>query len=120
MAVKKMGANIKLYDPKNCFFQSDMRSRTRTMNYGYINVRERFLCLDDSPAKAQWMDGVYSCADHVVSDFALDVYIDLLLKVQGAVKVEKREDADLVLVMEKTEGDNEISLIDSDFFLGEN
>ena len=66
------------------------------------------------------MDGVYSCADHVVSDFALDVYIDLLLKVQGAVKVEKREDADLVLVMEKTEGDNEISLIDSDFFLGEN
>ena len=119
MAVKGIGTKVKLYDPKNCFFQSDMRSRTRTMNYGYINVKERFLCLDSSPAKEQWMDGVYTYADHVVSAFSLAVYIDLLLKMQGAVKVEERENADLVMVMEKCDGDNEISLIDSDFFLGE-
>ena len=119
MAVKEIGTEVKLYDPKNCFFQSDMRTKTRTMNYGYVNVRDRFLCLDDSPAKAQWMDGVYSVADHVVSDFNLSTYIDLLLEKQGAIKVSSREDADLVLVMEKPEGDDQISLIDADFFLGE-
>ena len=118
MAVKKTGAQVSLYDPKNCFFQSDMRSRTRTMNYGYVNVRERYLCLDSTPAKEQWMDGVYTVEDHAVSDFSLASYIDLLLEEQGAVRAEKREDADLVLVMEKPGAENEISLIDSDFFLG--
>jgi hypothetical protein len=119
MAVKDIGTKVKLYDPKNCFFQSDMRTKTRTMNYGYVNVQERFLCLDDSPAKAQWMDGVYSVADHVISEFNLSTYIDLLLEKQGAIKVSSKEDADLVLVMEKPEGEDQISLIDADFFLVE-
>ena len=92
MAVKDIGTKVKLYDPKNCFFQSDMRTKTMTMNYGSVNVRERFLCLDDSPAKSQWMDGVYTVADHVISDFNLSVYIDLLLEKQGAIKVSEKED----------------------------
>ncbi|MBR0482066.1 MAG: hypothetical protein IJJ48_06320 [Firmicutes bacterium] len=119
MAVSKLGKNVKLYDPKNCFFQSDMRSRTRTMNYGYVNVKERYLCLDDSPTKAQWMDGVYTAADHTVSDFNLGEYLGLLLKKQGCERVDKAEDADIVLVMEKCSGEGQISLIDSDFFLGD-
>ena len=119
MAVKRIGTHVKLFDPKNCFFQSDMRSKTRTMNYGYINVKDRVLCLDDSPAKVQWMEGVYSVSDHTISRFNLDEYINLLLKKQGAARVENRVDADMVLVMEKAEADNQISLIDSDFFLGE-
>ena len=65
------------------------------------------------------MEGVYSVSDHTISRFNLDEYINLLLKKQGAARVENRVDADMVLVMEKAEADNQISLIDSDFFLGE-
>ena len=119
MAVDKIGTNVKLYDPKNCFFQSDMRSRTRTMNYGYVNVKDRCLCLDDSPAKEQWMNGVYSVSDHTVSEFNLERYLELLLERQGCERAEREEDADIVLVMEKCDKEGQISLIDSDFFLGE-
>ena len=118
MAVKKIGRKVGLYDPKNCFFQSDMRSRTRTLHYGYVNVPGRYLCLDDTPTKNQWVDGVYTVNDHVVSDLSLAGYIDLLLEKQGAVRTETKEEAEVTLVMEKCEAEDQISLIDNDFFLG--
>ena len=43
----------------------------------------------------------------------------MLLKKQGCERVDKAEDADIVLVMEKCSGEGQISLIDSDFFLGD-
>ena len=118
MAVSAMASKVKLYDPKNCFFQSDMRSRTRTVDYGYINVQKRYLCLDSDVPRVQGTEGAYELAEHRTSSFSLGRYIGLLLDAQGSVRVDKKEDADVVLVMEKCENDGEISLIDSDFFLG--
>ena len=89
------------------------------MNYGYVNVQERYLCLDDSPSEKQWMDGVYSVKDHNISDLNLASYISLLLERQGCERVENKDDAEVVLVMEKCSGEGEISLIDADFFFGE-
>ena len=117
LAVDKTGKKIQLYDPKNCFFYNDIRTKTRTMNYGYINVPGRYLCLDGQPAVTQWMDGVYTVQDHTVSRFTLDRYISLLLKAQQAEVVKSREDVDLELVMEKPQTDQQISLIDENFFM---
>ncbi|MCR5066590.1 MAG: hypothetical protein K6A14_00840 [Erysipelotrichaceae bacterium] len=117
MAVKKIGTNVKLYDPKNCFFYNDIRSKTRTLNYGYVNAAKRYLCLDGTVSERQWMEGAYSVKDHTTSLLNLESYLEMLLKAQGAQAVKEREESDLVLVMEKPENENEISLIDHDFFI---
>ena len=117
LAVDKAGKKVKLYDPKNCFFVNDIRTKTRTMNYGYINVPGRYLCLDGTPTEEQWMDGVYSAREHNISRLSLDRYIRLLLKAQLAEAVASREEADLELVMEKPESEKQISLIDENFFM---
>ena len=117
MAVSKLNPKVKLYDPKNCFFYSDIRTKTRTLNYGYVNVPKRYLCLDDSKTERQWMEGAYSIADHTTSRLTLESYLEMLLEGQKAQRVADRQEADVVLVMEKPEAENEISLIDSDFFI---
>ncbi len=116
MAVKSAKKNVKLYDPANCFFYNDLRSSKRTLNYGYIDVRERCLVLDDLPAERQWMDGAYSRADHRPSPLTLEVYLEMLLRAQGAVRAEGPEDCDVFLVMEKPGSEDQMSLIDNNFF----
>lgn len=116
MAVKKFGKEIKLYDPKNCFFYNEIRSKTRTLNYGYVNVQEKYLCLDGTPTEAQWMDGVYTMANHVTSKLTLSEYLRILMEAQNATVVDKPEDAEIELVMEKPEKEGQISLIDNNFF----
>ena len=117
MAVKKTGTNVKLYDPKNCFFYNDIRTRTRTINYGYVNAVGRYLCLDGTKSEQQWMEGAYSVKDHTTSLLNLETYLEMLLEGQKAERVSTREEAETVLVMEKPEAENEISLIDCDFFI---
>ena len=117
MAVNKLNPSVKLYDPKNCFFYNDIRTRTRTLNYGYVNVPKRYLCLDGSEAERQFMAGAYSIADHTTSLLNLECYLQMLLEGQKAQRVENRDEAEVVLVMEKPEAENEISLIDNDFFI---
>ncbi|MBQ6655632.1 MAG: hypothetical protein IJM79_08955 [Erysipelotrichaceae bacterium] len=117
MAVKKIGTRVRLYDPKNCFFYNDIRTKTRTINYGYVNAPKRYLCLDGTQSERQWLDGAYSVRNHTTSLLNLESYLEMLLKAQGAERVQSREECDVVLVMEKPEGENEISLIDNDFFI---
>ena len=116
MGVKNYGKEIKLYDPKNCFFYNEIRSKTRTLNYGYVNVQERYLCLDGSPTEIQWTGAAYTMANHVTSKLSLKEYLSILLTCQQATEVNDREQAEVVLVMEKPEKDEEISLIDNNFF----
>ena len=117
LAVDRAGKKINLYNAQNCFFYNDIRTRTRTINYGYINIPGRYLCLDGQRTMAQFMDGVYTIPDHTVPRFTLESYIRLLLKAQQAVEVFSREEADVELVMEKPESERQISLIDADFFM---
>lgn len=117
MAVNKTGTDVKLYNPENCFFVNDIRSMTRTLHYGYVNIPGRYLCLDGTPTRLQWMDGVYTVTEHRVSKLTVRKYLEILLECQGAVLVSDRADCDVELVMEKPEKDNQVSVIDSDFFL---
>ena len=117
MAVNKTGADVKLYDPENCFFVNDIRSMTRTLNYGYVNIPGRYLCLDGTPTRIQWMDGAYSVTEHRVSKLTVRKYLEILLECQDAVIVSDPSDCDVELVMEKPEKENQVSVIDSDFFL---
>ena len=117
MAVNKTAANVKLYDPENCFFVNDVRSMTRTLHYGYVNIPGRYLCLDGTPTSQQWMDGAYTMAEHRVSKLTVRKYLEILMECQNAVLVDDPGKCDVELVMEKPEKENQISLIDSDFFL---
>lgn len=117
LAVAKANEKVKLYNPENCFFYNDIRTKTRTLHYGYINLPQRYLCLDGNETPLQWMDGVYSMADHKVSQFTVDKYIELLLRSQQAVITANREEANIELVMEKPQNERQISLIDNNFFM---
>ena len=115
MAVKKSKENVRLYNPENCFFYNDIRTKTRTLHYGYVNLPERYLALDGTETKMQWMKGAYTMENHRVSMLTLDKYVLLLLNAQNALFANKDE-ADIELVMEKPENDKQISLIDNEFF----
>ena len=46
IAVKKLGEDVKLYNPKNCFFTHNLRGDYRTINYGYIDCANRCIVFD--------------------------------------------------------------------------
>ena len=60
---------------------------------------------------------IFSCGEYRTSKFSLGEYIDRLLYSQNCECVKTREEADVVLVMEKPMEENEISLIDNNFFM---
>lgn len=112
MAVDKLDQKVKHYSSKNCFFSHYLTGNYRTINYGYIDVENRVLVFDGSTT-----NNVYSNAVHGRPMFSLGDYLDMLFEAKGIETVETREEADMILIMEKTSKDNEISLIDSNFFM---
>ncbi|MBR0137351.1 MAG: hypothetical protein IJM15_02970, partial [Erysipelotrichaceae bacterium] len=115
LAVKNSKQNVKLYNPENCFFSNDIRTKTKTMHYGYVNLPERFLALDGNETPIQWVGGAYMMDNHRISTLTLEKYVELLLKAQNAELVSP-EEAEIQLVMEKPETEQQISLIDNEFF----
>ncbi|MCM1133449.1 MAG: hypothetical protein NC340_08260 [Ruminococcus flavefaciens] len=112
MAVKKLAQNVKHYSSKNCFFSHYLTSNYRRINYGYIDVEKRVLIFDGSPT-----EGVYDRVIHNEPMFSLHDYLDILFKAKNIEITDNKDEADAVLVMEKASKDNEISLIDSNFFM---
>ena len=113
MAVEKTGEEVKLYDPKNCFFVHYLTGRYRMINYGYIDVKHRVIVFDGAENSN---DNYYSVMQRNNS-FSLNDYLGLLFDSQGAVEAWSKEDADITLVMGKPSADDEISLIDNNFFM---
>ena len=111
MGVSNTNADVKLYDPKNCFFTHYLTGKYRTLNYGFIDVQNRVLIFDGKPN-----DACYTTAPHT-SAFSLRNYLDILFASQKAEAVAAPEDADIVLVMGKPSAENEQSLIDNNFFM---
>lgn len=112
MAVRKTGEDIKLYDPKNCFFTHYLTGEYRTINYGYIDVQNRTIVFDGLESTGGWHETVKRN-----NSFPISAYLEILFKAQGAETVENAEKADAVLVMGKPSKENEISLIDNNFFM---
>ena len=115
MAVDSIGEKVELYSSANCFFSHYLTSKCRTLNYGYIDVQNRCLIFEGKEILPyQWN---YKKAKHDKPMFSLKNYLDILIKSKNITLVDNREQADTVIIMEKASKDNEISLIDSNFFM---
>lgn len=113
MAVEKINEEVKLYDPKNCFFVHYLKSKCRKINYGYVDVAKRVIVFDGK----QNDDEDYYSTMKRNNSFPVTSYLKMLFDAQGAVQVESPEEADCVLVMGKPSNDGELSLIDNNFFM---
>ena len=115
MAVKNAGQHVKLYDRKNCFFTHNLTQNTTYVQYGCIDVQNRFVRFIGQPdAWDAWR------SPEVEADapaFTLKDYLNCLLEAQQTVPVSDRAEADLVLTMGKSAQENSLSLIDHNFFL---
>lgn len=111
-AVDKLGENVKLYSPENCFFKHYLTTKNTNMTYGVINVEDRTVTFMGVPIDRVTQPSIIEC-----SRFSINSYLRSLISSQNAEIVSNREDADVVLVMEKAADKNEISLIDNNFFM---
>ena len=110
MAVDKIGEDVKLYQPKNCFFSHFLKGDEEKLTYGIIDIPHRVLIFKGSERDI-------NLNESLENQFNLRVYLNKLMNSQNAVIVDKKEDADFVLSMEKTKDENGISLIDKNFYL---
>lgn len=110
MAVDKIDADVKLYDPANCFFTHALTQEIRDLYYGYVNIPQRFVRFVGKPMDTFGMNRVEFA-------FSLQDYLDVLLQTQRVQLTTSAEEADLVLTMGKSLLDNGISLVDENFFL---
>lgn len=103
-AVSKTGTNIKQYNPKNLFFYHELNSSARRLDYADIDLKNRVLrlCAGTKPS---------------VVGFSLASFINILLNSQNCTLVTDEKDAEIILTMGKPASENEISLIDSNYFL---
>lgn len=112
MAVNNIGEEVKLYDPKNCFFTHYLKGNCRSYEYGYIDITDRCLVFLGKEAA-----GYYSSKEHITSAFNAAAYIHSLLQSQYTMLVNNKEDADVILTMEKSTDEKAISLLDNNFFM---
>lgn len=112
MGVSDLGETVKLYNPKNCFFTHNITAKSRCIDYGYIDVKNRCITVIAKPS-----DGTYNYSKRTDPALSIKDYLNTFLDGQGCEIVDKREDADYVLIMAKPNKDNEISLIDNNFFM---
>lgn len=110
-AVGRSGKDVVLYDPKNCFFSHNLKSKAVCLNYGRLDVVNRVLIVSGKPIK----DSYFNNTPVEYSRYTLEEYLENLLAAQEAKEV-SREEADVVLVMGKPNAENEVSILDNDFF----
>lgn len=114
MAVSKLNEDVKLYNPKNCFFTHYLTSNNTVMNYGYLDIENRYIVFDGTATNNySW----YSFKDRYNQLLNLDRYINMLLSTQNVTIVTNPEEADINLIMAKPNTDKDISLIDNNFFM---
>lgn len=111
MAVDKIGENVRLYDPANCFFSHNLTMPVRILRYGFVDVEHRCLRFLGEESNDRY-GGLLPMENY---RFNLASYIKLLVETQQITVVDK-EDAEETVIMAKP-FDKEISLIDSNFFL---
>lgn len=111
------GQEKALYSEANCFFKHNLRQKCSTVNYGYVDVRNRCLVFDGAPH--DWAYDWYSGVDHRHGLLSLERYLELLMNAQEATLCDNEEDADVILVMGKAAKEKEVSLIDANFFMKE-
>lgn len=115
MAVDRIGADVKHYDPANCFFTHQLTQDITRLYYGYVDVRNRFVRFVGQPNPRSWHDRPRIESDE--GRFSLGAFLRCVLEAQGAEPVTSEDQADVVLTMGKSQSDKGISLVDHNFFL---
>lgn len=104
MAVSDNSKNIKLYNSQNVFFRHDLNALTTELNYSYIDIANRILRL-----KGQ--------RDLKSTKFSLNEYLHLLYETQNIKLIDNKDDAEIILTIEKVnDTEKGISLLDENFF----
>ncbi len=121
MAVKRLGARVKLYDPKNCFFTHELRSDARELHYGYVNIPERRLYFvgryPETPAEYCRPFEAALKEGESAHRLTMDQYLSMLLTAQEVTTAATPEEADIILTMEKSAEEKGVSLVDRNFYL---
>lgn len=110
MAVDKIGKEVKLYDPKNCFFTHFLKGNESHLTYGIIDIEHRVLIFKGTEKDCNLQESLEN-------KFNLKVYLDEFFKAQNVTIVKDKNECDFVISMEKTKEENGISLIDQNFYL---
>ena len=112
MAVSSVAESVNLYNPKNCFFTHYLTSDNVTMYYGYVDIKNRAIVTRCKPDTDTYLNKM-----PIIPGFSLETYLNMLFAEQGSTIVSDKEDADVILVMGKPSAENEVSLIDNNFFM---
>ena len=108
MAVNDVNESIKLYDPKNCFYTHYLNSERNRMEYAYIDCRNRCLVFVGKDKKKKYVEKL---------EFNVMEYINILIYSHRSSIVLNKEDADVILTLDKSLDSNNISLIDNNYFM---
>jgi hypothetical protein len=118
MAVKKFKEDVKLYDPKNCFFTHELHSGERRLCYGYLDVPRRLLFFTGrAPEKEAWFSFPKGMYRELAPTLSLEKYLKLLIEAQGASFADSAQEADLILTIGKPAEEKAVSLVDRNFYL---
>lgn len=113
MVVNKINENVEIYDPKNCIFHHDLNMKCNCMNYGIVNLKDRFVKFIGKETN----DTYFKDYDKYESNYTMLKYVVDLLYAQDATVVNNKDEADYIITVEKAIEDNAISLIDNNFFM---
>ena len=123
MAVKKLGAKVKLYDPKNCFFTHELKSDSEELQYGYVDVPGRRLYfVGKEPEILPEYCRPFEVPQQDRSDshrMTMEKYLSMLFEAQEVTPAASPEEADIILTMEKSAEEKGVSLVDRNFYLEE-
>lgn len=111
LAVSRTGEEVALYNPKNCFFSHDLKSKESCLHYGFLDLQRKTLTIIGKKS-----DDIYNSV-YQVSKFTLREFLNYLFEAQGVTLVDDEGQADIVLSVGKSESEKGISLIDQNFFL---
>lgn len=117
MAVNRLNENVRLYNPKNCFFVHKLTSDSKFMHYGFLDIKNRCIIFDGNIDNKCHNGNYYSEMSRMNTTFPLSSYLVEFYVGQNITIVNTPEEADYTLVMGKPNNDKEISLIDNNFFM---
>ena len=120
MAVKELGEEVKLYDPKNCFFTHELRSDRGELHYGYVDVpgRRLFFVGQEPELLPEYYDTPGPDRE-IPRSLTLETYLSMLFEAQEVTAAASPEEADVILTMEKSKSEKGVSLADRNFWLDE-
>lgn len=113
MLLSEMGQKVKLYDSKNLVFRHDLNSNEISLNYALLSVEKKVLKINSSIETFSDNENLFN------PKLSIDDYLKILIHSNEITVVNKEEDAEVIVGLEKSDEENYLSLIDNNFFMGE-